>query len=222
MNKLSPEIISIIFIHSLPIPGRHYYEPGGDPAALHSKICSVSQFWNQVALSTPQLWTYIEFDVGRRSHAVMRRRVGLSKSQPLTVAFLLEGPGEWDVDALISAKRRLVEEEALQVARDEAWRWSSLKIKGFLAAPSELWIWAPQPLPMLLEFNLCVGYEDQSEELDKSRPFLFSRELTCCYSDQMVSIPKLKSEFYATNGANTNAVTRLCSTCSRISTAFSH
>ncbi|KAG8944221.1 hypothetical protein FRC04_002088 [Tulasnella sp. 424] len=184
MEQFPLELVSEIFIHSLPIPTRYYYGYYDDPAPMHSKICSVSRLWNQIAISTPELWTYIKFDVARNSHSVMKRRTDLSKSRPLDIAISLEGPEDWDDEDLNPGKERLLEQDAFKAVRDEAWRWNSLKVEGFLFAPIELRLWVPQFLPMLSELSLSAGCVEPSEGIEESKLFFSVPQLTCCFTDQ--------------------------------------
>ncbi|KAG9023374.1 hypothetical protein FS837_005837 [Tulasnella sp. UAMH 9824] len=154
MEHLPTELVSNIFIRALPEPTPYYFNYNDDPSPLHAALCSTCQRWNQIAISTPDLWTFIHLAVGRNDHSVIKRRIALSGSRPLDVVLTIAP----------NAERYLTENEILDLVRKQAWRWRSLKVLGLLRKMVKLQVWIPQSVPMLREFDLYTGVRSSWED----------------------------------------------------------
>lgn len=199
MEHLPTELVSTIFIRALPEPTRYCFSDTDDPSPLHAALCSTCRRWNQIAISTPDLWTFIHLDVGRSDHSVIERRIALSGSRPLDVIFTIS---EW-----LGPQEALVANEIFNLVWKEAWRWRSLKLLGLLPKMAQLQAWIPQSLPMLFEFDLYTSartswemdYLELMEHLealksDSIPKFCMSR-LTRCTINQLVRVFATMEEF---------------------------
>ncbi|KAG8925110.1 hypothetical protein FRC01_010669, partial [Tulasnella sp. 417] len=127
MDFLPVELLSRIFTNALPPHLDDARYQVDDPGSIQASICCVCQRWNQVAKSTPKLWTFIKIWNRIRSHEVMKRRLELSGNLPLDVMLgLCQDQDEEEFSEI----------HALLVGQVS--RWNTLRVKATVDVPSAL------------------------------------------------------------------------------------
>ncbi|KIO29842.1 hypothetical protein M407DRAFT_21095 [Tulasnella calospora MUT 4182] len=180
MDSLPVELLSRIFINVLP---PHLDDPRyevEDPGPAQASICCVCQRWNQVAKSTPSLWTFIKIWNRIRSHDVMKRRLELSGNLPLNVMMWL--CQDQDEEQFSEIHALLAEQFS---------RWNTLRVKATVDVPSALQQWVPSVLPNVVGLSLSIEVleEVSVDDMDSREPFISAPHLTFCSSDSPVLFP---------------------------------
>lgn len=157
MNNLSPEILSEIFLCVLPASQRSLFDNirAVDPSAIHTKLCLVCRHWNEIAVTTPALWTSITFTTSSSCHTITDRRLHLSKSLPLDILL--------DVGNYPDKQARLRGDQGFQSLWRTSQRWRSFQIRGRCQRQADFLNWTPGGLPLLRE--LIVGVQFQNYQV---------------------------------------------------------
>ncbi|KAG8925109.1 hypothetical protein FRC01_010668, partial [Tulasnella sp. 417] len=89
MDSLPVELLSRIFTNALPPEIDDLRYSVYNPSQPQTAISCVCNWWNQIAKSTPGLWTYIVLSNRAISQDPMKRRLELSGNLPLKVSMQL-------------------------------------------------------------------------------------------------------------------------------------
>ncbi|KAG8916174.1 hypothetical protein FRC01_003317, partial [Tulasnella sp. 417] len=157
MDSLPVELLSRIFINALPPELDDVRHPVHNSSPVQAVISSVCQQWNQIAESTPGLWTFIILSNTARSQDVMKKRLELSGNLPLNVSMRLlrrepdrgDYYGSW---RKVSNDQSFFQMHALLV--EQVSRWETLRVEATVALPSMLREWIPPELPNVVGLSL--------------------------------------------------------------------
>ncbi|KAG8925108.1 hypothetical protein FRC01_010667, partial [Tulasnella sp. 417] len=159
MDSLPVELLSRIFINALPPELDDVRHPVHNFSPVQATISCVCQQWNQIAESTPGLWTFIILSNAATSQAqaVMKRRLELSGNLPLNVSMRLlrrepdrgDYYGSW---RKVSNDQSFLQMHALLV--EQVSRWETLRVEATVALPSMLREWIPPELPNVAGLSL--------------------------------------------------------------------
>ncbi|KAG8957337.1 hypothetical protein FRC00_004125 [Tulasnella sp. 408] len=185
MDSLPIELLSRIFTYVLPPnldDARYQVE---DPPEVQATISCVCQRWNQIAESTPELWTFIRLSRKTRSKDVVKRRLALSGNLPLNVSIRVTGREPRFEDWGDANNESFQEMHALLLK--EVVRWKTLRVESRMRTPSDLRKWIPSELPNVvgLSLSLFAGYIPPND-MNSRRPFISAPRLTCYSSDSPV------------------------------------
>ncbi|KAG9028681.1 hypothetical protein FS837_003806, partial [Tulasnella sp. UAMH 9824] len=156
MDSLPTELLSRIFIDVLPPNLDDARYKVDDPPEVQATISCVCQRWNQVAESTAGLWTFIRLSEKTRSKGVIKRRLALSRSLPLSVSIRVSGRDVSLRDGLGYGNDESFQEmHALLV--EQVVRWRTLRVEAEMERPSELRKWIPSELPNVVGLSLSLS-----------------------------------------------------------------
>ncbi|KAG9048505.1 hypothetical protein FS837_012695 [Tulasnella sp. UAMH 9824] len=191
MDSLPIELLSRIFTNLLPPNVDDALYQVDDPPEVQATISCVCQRWNQIAESTPELWTFVRLSRRTRSKDVVKRRLALSGNLPLHVSIRVAG---WEprlaIDDLGDASNESFQEmHALLV--EQVVRWRTLRVESRMGVPSELRQWIPSELPNVvgLSLSLLAHKYAHPNDMESRGPFISAPCLTFCCSDSPVSFP---------------------------------
>lgn len=185
MDSLPVELISRIFINTLPpeLDDPRYRIDELTPT--QAAISCVCHQWDHIAKSTPEMWTFIVLSNRTKSHDSMRKRLELSGALPLNVSIRLSreetdneywgNPEVWENESFYEMHTLLLEKLA---------RWKTLRVEATVNVPSELRQRIPFELPNVVGLSLHVvvlGYVPP-DDMDSRGPFISAPRLTFCSS----------------------------------------
>lgn len=189
MDALPTELFSRIFINVLPPDLDDARYQVDDPAPVQVAISCVCQRWNQIAESTPALWTFITLSNKTSSQHTMKRRLALSGNLPLNVSMRLTRVSGMDSD---TEERMWGDYESLNEMHtllvEQVIRWKTLRVKVSANRFFRLRRWIPFELPnvwgLSLTFSLNVNIVHNEGDLYTA--FISAPRLTFCSSDGYV------------------------------------
>ncbi|KAG8944240.1 hypothetical protein FRC04_002107 [Tulasnella sp. 424] len=154
MKNLPTELLSHVF--ALTITRDSYLdqypqESSNKPQATLSLVC---RYWEQVAITTPQIWSYIHL-YEEKTEDALRRRLDLARSEPLDIRVDL---GD-DVDSYETFR------DCYIILLDSIDRWRSFVVQGTVSFNEDLQNWIPGLLPSIVEGAYYVDIENHSEGL---------------------------------------------------------
>ncbi|KIO29836.1 hypothetical protein M407DRAFT_21089 [Tulasnella calospora MUT 4182] len=190
MDSLPLELLSWIFINVLPPHLDDARHRVGDPAQVHVAISSVCQLWNQVAKSTPRLWTFIKISNQTSSHHAMKRRLELSGKLPLNVLIMFSRGGWGD----LVEPDEVSFYEILALLVGQVRRWSTLRLEAYVESPSTIRRLVPSDLPNVVDLSLSIDFQFQWQEVSEDdinprEPFISAPRLTFFSTDSPVLFP---------------------------------
>jgi hypothetical protein len=94
--KLPPELLSAVFIHTLPGLSEQRCTPSCAPLLL----TAIGTTWLQVALSTPQLWTTLDLSIGRVTKARIVHNIPMFVQHSGVLPFELHLGPDWPLEDL--------------------------------------------------------------------------------------------------------------------------
>ena len=168
IHCLPPEIISRIFVLGSLDSQEEFIEDGesastDDPPGHFATLCShVCHYWRSIAIDTPQLWSYIDFEEAPPFEK-SKEWIARSKATPLTIE-IDHTPHDYDQDENLfnPTQAETILMMILNLISPETHRWHSFDLVSNYY--ELIWLWQRQlvdigPFPILKRLALFC-YED--------------------------------------------------------------
>ncbi|KAG8967980.1 hypothetical protein FRC05_001690 [Tulasnella sp. 425] len=157
MENLPTELLSHVF--ALTIPRDSYRDQFARESnnKLQATLPPVCRYWEQVVVTTPQVWSYIHLSE-ETTEETLRRRLDLSGSERLDVRLNVGDNADADVDDSIG--------ELYSILLGCVDRWRSFVIQGIVVLNRDLKYWIPKLLPNVVEAAYYILVEDDMEGLN--------------------------------------------------------
>ncbi|KAG8967981.1 hypothetical protein FRC05_001691 [Tulasnella sp. 425] len=159
MKNLPFELLSHVFALTITRDSyldQHVQESTNKPQATLSLVC---RYWEQVAITSPQIWSYIHLSL-ETTEETLRRRLSLSGREPLDIR--VNVGDDADVDSSKTFRKLYA------IIFGSVDRWRSFVIQGIVLFNHSPRHWILKLLPNVLEAAYYLLIEDDEEGLEMS------------------------------------------------------